>query len=63
MDRQDSSSVPTHFVSSFGTPEFGADTVRIGDLNGDGAPDLLFAQTLNLLRPGHDCSCEVKEHI
>lgn len=34
----------THLVSSFETREFGADTVRIGDLNGDGAPDLLYAQ-------------------
>ena len=32
-------------VSSFETPDFGSSTVRIGDLNGDGAPDLLFVQS------------------
>lgn len=49
-------------VSSFATPEFGADTVRIGDLNGDGAPDLLFAQTLNLAKPGtRQLQCRTRE--
>ncbi len=32
-------------VSSIDTLDFGAVTVRIGDLNGDGAPDLLFVQS------------------
>lgn len=36
----------THLVSSFETPDFAADTVRVGDLNGDGAPDLLYAQCI-----------------
>lgn len=34
----------THLVASFSTGDYGADTVRIGDLNGDGAPDLLYTQ-------------------
>lgn len=38
--------MPVHVVSSIETGEFGAETVRIGDLNGDGAPDLLFVQSL-----------------
>ena len=36
----------THLVSSFETHDFGAATVRIGDLNGDGAPDLLYTQCI-----------------
>jgi outer membrane protein assembly factor BamB len=36
--------MPVHLVSSIDTREFGSEDVRIGDLNGDGAPDLLFAQ-------------------
>ncbi len=35
-----------HLVSSLDTQDFGAETVRVGDLNGDGAPDLLFVQSL-----------------
>ncbi|MHB9031855.1 MAG: hypothetical protein ACYC6L_02285 [Anaerolineae bacterium] len=35
-----------HLVSAIDTRDFGAETVRIGDLNGDGAPDLLFVQSL-----------------
>ncbi|MBI4025949.1 MAG: hypothetical protein HY360_13265 [Verrucomicrobia bacterium] len=42
----------THLVSTFETRDFGADAVRIGDLNGDGAPDLLFAQTFTPAKPG-----------
>ncbi len=34
-----------NLVSSIDAPDFGADTVRIGDMNGDGAPDLLFVQS------------------
>ncbi|MCC7261465.1 MAG: hypothetical protein IT369_02980 [Candidatus Latescibacteria bacterium] len=34
-----------HLVSSIAAPDWGAETVRVGDLNGDGAPDLLFAQS------------------
>ena len=52
----------THLVSSFATREFGADTVRIGDLNGDGAPDLLFTQTHNQIRPGtSELLCRTRE--
>ena len=36
----------THLVSSFASRDFGAETVRIGDLNGDGAPDLLHIQCI-----------------
>jgi hypothetical protein len=37
-------------------------TVRIGDLNGDGAPDLLFAQTLIQAKPGsHELVCRTRE--
>ncbi len=35
-----------HLVSAIDTQDFGAETVRVGDLNGDGAPDLLFAQNV-----------------
>jgi hypothetical protein len=35
-----------HLVSNIDVKDFGAETVRIGDLNGDGAPDLLFVQNL-----------------
>jgi len=34
----------THLVSALDVRDFGAETARIGDLNGDGAPDLLFVQ-------------------
>lgn len=34
-----------HIVSSIATPDFGGMTLRVGDLNGDGAPDLLVAQS------------------
>lgn len=34
-----------HLVRAIETRDFGAVTVRIGDLNGDGAPDLLFVQS------------------
>jgi len=33
-----------HLVSSIDVKDFGAETLRIGDLNGDGAPDLLLVQ-------------------
>src|SRR5688500_14294847 len=52
----------THLVSSFATREFGADTVRIGDLNGDGAPDVLFTQTHNQIKPGtNELLCRTRE--
>ncbi|MBN2129125.1 MAG: hypothetical protein JW741_06490 [Sedimentisphaerales bacterium] len=35
-----------HLVCVIDTKDFGAETVRIGDLNGDGAPDLLFVQSV-----------------
>lgn len=34
-----------HIVSSVETPDFGGMTLRVGDLNGDGAPDLLITQS------------------
>jgi hypothetical protein len=37
--------VTHHLVSAIDVKDFGAETVRIGDLNSDGAPDLLFAQS------------------
>ena len=36
----------THLVSAIDVKDFGAETVRVGDLNSDGAPDLLFVQNL-----------------
>lgn len=36
----------THLVSMIDVKDFGAENIRIGDLNGDGAPDLLFVQNL-----------------
>lgn len=45
-DFQGDSLHTTHLVSSIDTLDFGAETLRIGDLNGDGAPDLLFVQSL-----------------
>ena len=36
----------THLVSAIDVHDFGAQTVRVGDLNGDGAPDLLFVQSV-----------------
>ena len=35
-----------HLVSAVDTHDFGSETVRIGDLDGDGAPDLLFTQSV-----------------
>ena len=40
----------THLVSAFETRDFGASTIRIGDLNGDGAPDLLLVQSVDETR-------------
>jgi hypothetical protein len=37
-------------VSTIDVKDFGAETVRIGDLNGDGAPDLLFVQSIRSTR-------------
>lgn len=34
-----------HLVSTIDVKDFGAETLRIGDLDGDGAPDLLFVQS------------------
>jgi len=36
-----------HLVSLIDTKDFGAEQLRIGDLNGDGAPDLLFIQSVH----------------
>ena len=38
--------MPPTLVRSLDVQDFGAETVRVGDLNGDGAPDLLFVQSL-----------------
>ena len=35
-----------HLVSRIDVKDFGAETARIGDLNGDGGPDLLFVQSV-----------------
>lgn len=35
-----------HVVSTIDVKDFGAETVRIGDLDGDGGPDLLFVQSV-----------------
>ena len=35
-----------HLVSNIDVKDFGAETVRIGDLDGDGGPDLLFVQSV-----------------
>ena len=35
-----------HLVSNIDVKDFGAETLRIGDLNGDGGPDLLFTQSV-----------------
>src|SRR5947207_2140622 len=37
--------MPTHLVSLLDVQDFGAETLRVGDLNGDGAPDLLLVQS------------------
>ncbi|MBI2190837.1 MAG: hypothetical protein HYU36_02485 [Planctomycetes bacterium] len=36
----------THLVSLIDVRDFGAETLRIGDLDGDGGPDLLFTQSV-----------------
>ena len=36
----------THLVSTIDVKDFGAEALRIGDLNGDGAPELLFTQSV-----------------
>ncbi len=36
----------SHLVSLIDVKDFGAETCRIGDLSGDGAPDLLFVQSV-----------------
>lgn len=38
--------MPAHLVSLIEVKDFGAETVRVGDLSGDGAPDLLFVQDI-----------------
>lgn len=40
----------THIVSIIDVKDFGAEQLRIGDLNGDGAPDLLFVQSIHATR-------------
>jgi hypothetical protein len=41
-----------HLVSSIDTKDFGAETVRIADLNNDGAHELLFVQSDPCTREG-----------
>lgn len=36
----------TRLVSTIDTRDFGSETLRVGDLDGDGAPDLLFVQSV-----------------
>jgi hypothetical protein len=36
--------MPVHLVSAIDVRDFGSETLRVGDLNADGAPDLLFVQ-------------------
>jgi len=62
MSTQLTASRPTtHLLSAFATHEYGADTVRIGDLNGDGAPDLLFVQTYNEATAAGELACRTRE--
>ena len=46
----DGASLTAHLVSRMDVKDFGAETVRIGDLDMDGAPDLLFVQSTYLTR-------------
>ena len=53
-----------HVVSAFETREFGGESVRIGDLTGDGAPDLLIAQTYTPAKPGtKEILCRTREIV
>jgi len=46
--------MPAHLLSLVDTEDFGSDTIRIGDLNNDGAPELLLIQSF---RPTREISC------
>lgn len=48
LAQQAEEAAPTnlHLVSRIDVKDFGAETIRIGDLDGDGAPDLLFVQSV-----------------
>jgi len=47
LDRKAPERAPAaRLVSRIDVKDFGAETVRIGDLSGDGAPDLLFVQSV-----------------
>ena len=37
--------MPAHMIASITGPDVAAETVRVGDLDGDGGPDLLFVQS------------------
>ncbi len=39
-----------HLVSAIDVKDFGAETLRIGDLDGDGGPDLLLVQSIRATR-------------
>ncbi len=45
---------PARLVASIDVKDFGAETVRIGDLNDDGAADLLLVQSI---RPTREITC------
>ena len=46
QEREGETPMTAHLVSNIDVKDFGAETVRIGDLNGDGGPDLLFVQSV-----------------
>ncbi|MDQ1256657.1 MAG: hypothetical protein QG656_1256 [Candidatus Hydrogenedentes bacterium] len=43
---EEDTSATAHLVSQIDVRDFGAETARIGDLNADGGPDLLFVQSV-----------------
>ena len=46
QSRKDFRAMSTHQVNCLDVKDFGAETLRIGDLTGDGAPDFLFTQSV-----------------
>ncbi|MBI2298052.1 MAG: hypothetical protein HYU66_03715 [Armatimonadetes bacterium] len=44
----------THLVSCIDVRDFGSEMMHVGDLNGDGAPDLLFVQSIH---PTREITC------
>jgi hypothetical protein len=45
LSRGEDAAPAAHLVACLDVKDFGAETIRIGDLNVDGAPDLLFVQS------------------